>query len=154
MKITTKGRYAIRAILDLAYNERGEPIPISNMAVRQEISQPYLEHLFGKLRKAGLVKSIRGPGGGYLLAKPMDKISVREVFMAVGESVTPVECVAIDGGPGACNKVDQCISLLLWRKLAKSIVETLDAITLADLCNESAEVEKPSIPDHHYTYSI
>lgn len=154
MKITTKGRYAIRAILDLAYNGRGEPIPISNMAVRQEISQPYLEHLFGKLRKAGLVKSIRGPGGGYLLARPMDKISVREVFMAVGESVTPVECVALEGGHGVCTKVDQCISLLLWRKLAKSIVETLDSVTLADLCNESAEVEKPSIPDHHYIYNI
>lgn len=154
MKITTKGRYAIRAILDLAYHGRGEPIPISNMAVRQEISQTYLEHLFGKLRKANLVKSIRGPGGGYLLAKTPDQISVREVFLAVGESITPVECVAIDGSTGTCNKVDQCISLLLWRKLAKSIVETLDSITLADLCKESEEVEKTSLPDHHYIYDI
>jgi len=154
LKITTKGRYAIRAILDLAYHSRGEPIPISNVAVRQEISQTYLEHLFGKLRKAELVKSIRGPGGGYLLAKPMDKISVRDVFMAVGESVTPVECVAIDGDHSACNKVDQCISLLLWRKLAKSIVETLDSITLADLCSESKEVEKVSAPEHNYVYNI
>lgn len=154
MKITTKGRYAMRAILDLAYHCRGDPIPLSNVAVRQGISQPYLEHLFGKLRKAGLVKSIRGPGGGYLLAKDPDSISVREVFLAVGESITPVECVAIDGDPSQCNKVDQCISLLLWRKLARSIVETLDSITLADLCDESVQLEKASLPDHSYVYNI
>jgi Rrf2 family iron-sulfur cluster assembly transcriptional regulator len=154
VKITTKGRYAIRAILDLAYHNRGEPIPISNVAIRQEISQPYLEHLFGKLRKAGLVKSIRGPGGGYLLARAPDKISVREVFLAVEESVTPVECGAIDGNPTACNKVDQCISLVLWRKLARSIVDTLDSISLADLCEESSKVEKASVPEHNYIYNI
>ena len=154
MKITTKGRYAIRAILDLAYHGHGEPIPISNVAVRQEISQPYLEHLFGKLRKAGLVKSTRGPGGGYLLAKPPDKISVKEVFIAAEESITPVQCVAIDGNNSACSKVDHCLSLLLWRKLAKSIMETLDSITLAELCNENAKIEKTSLPEHNFVYDI
>ncbi len=88
------------------------------------------------------------------MAKSPEEISVRDVFIAVEEPITPVECAAIDGNHNDCTKVDHCLSLILWRKLAQSIVETLDSITLADLCNESVKLERASIPEHNYVYNI
>ena len=115
MRISAKAHYAVRAMLDIASSPQNYPIPLSSISVRQEISLHYLEQLFMKLRKSKLVKSVRGPGGGYLMAKKAGQISIGDIFRAVDESISPAECVDtgnFDGDP--CNRVDSCVTRLLW----------------------------------------
>lgn len=129
MRLTTKGRYAVTAMLDLSLNYGNGPITLSGISGRQGISLSYLEQLFSRLRKQGLVVSSRGPGGGYSLSRPADKISVGDVIYAVDENVDSTKCK----GQRNCKGDDVCISHELWQSLSTQISKFLAGITLAEV---------------------
>jgi Rrf2 family iron-sulfur cluster assembly transcriptional regulator len=131
MKLSTKGRYAVMAMADIALNTSGAPVPLAGIAQRQEISQEYLEQLFAKLRRAGLVESARGPGGGYSLARDADDIWIADIILAVDEPLQVTRCQgdAIEG----CVSGDKCVTHELWAALGRQIVGFLSAVTLGDV---------------------
>jgi len=129
MRLTTKGRYAVTAMLDLAMHAQSGPICLADISKRQEISLSYLEQLFARLRRAELVASVRGPGGGYLLARAPETISVARVIDAVDESVDATRC----GGLSDCQQGDTCLTHHLWCELSEQIHGFLEGITLGQL---------------------
>jgi len=130
MKLTSKGRYAVTAMLDVAIKEHNGPVPLAEISERQGISLSYLEQLFSKLRQKGLVSSVRGPGGGYRLGKTKAEISVSMIIEAVNESVDVRKC----SGKGGCREDgDQCLTHSLWEQLSGRISSFLDGITLEEL---------------------
>jgi len=129
MRLTTKGRYAVTAMLDLALNVKHGPTSLSDISQRQEISLSYLEQLFARLRRAGLVTSVRGPGGGYLLATPAEKISISQVIDAVNETVDATRCQGLSD----CQQGDTCLTHALWCELSEQIRRFFNDITLAQL---------------------
>lgn len=129
MRLTTKGRYAVTAMLDLALHGGDAPVSLADIASRQLISQAYLEQLFGKLKRARLVQSLRGPGGGYALARSVDNISVADIIASVGEGIDATRC----GGTGDCHEGNVCLTHDLWSDLSLRIDEFLSSITLAEL---------------------
>ena len=129
MRLTTKGRYAVTSMLDLALHQRDEPIPLAGISARQDISLSYLEQLFAQLRRSGLVQSVRGPGGGYHLGKPAQKISIAEVIEAVNETTDATRC----HGVGDCQNGETCLTHYLWMDLSAQIRDVLGDISLADL---------------------
>ena len=134
MKLTTKGRYAITAMLDLALHYQQGAVTLSDIAKRQGISLSYLEQLFAKLRRGGLVDSVRGPGGGYNLAMAPDKITVAEIVVCINENIDATRC----GGEKNCQGDERCLTHSLWESLSTRIHEFLNGITLADLVNQPA----------------
>jgi len=140
MKLSTKGRYGLRAFIDLAVYAQNEPISLSSIAARQEISVSYLEQLMSKLKKAELVISVRGVKGGYILAKPVETISVGDVLRALEGDLTPVECAAIDGSTDThCTGSSYCVSKTVWKRINDSINDTVDSIYIGELVKESKE---------------
>ncbi|MBZ5487146.1 Fe-S cluster assembly transcriptional regulator IscR [Halomonas aquamarina] len=129
MRLTTKGRYAVTAMLDLALNGQYGPTCLSDISKRQEISLSYLEQLFSRLRRSGLVQSVRGPGGGYLLARPAEDISVSQVIDAVDETVDATRCQGLSD----CQQGSTCLTHHLWCELSGQIRHFLDDVTLAQL---------------------
>ena len=129
MKLTTKGRYAVTAMLDLALHDVAGPVCLSEIASRQHISLPYLEQLFTRLRREGLVASTRGPGGGYNLAQPMQGISVAEIICAVDEPLDATQC----GGKENCLDDKRCMTHDLWATVNAKMYDYLSSVTLADL---------------------
>lgn len=137
MRLTTKGRYAVTAMLDLALDQANGPTSLASIAERQEISLSYLEQLFSRLRKRALVKSVRGPGGGYVLGRDARDIHVAEVITAVDESLDTTAC----GGTGNCQGADRCLTHELWHDLSNSIYEYLSGISLFDLTQRQKRKE-------------
>ena len=132
MKLSTKGRYAVMAMVDLAVNSNGSPVALADIADRQEISLSYLEQLFGKLRKGGLVKSVRGPGGGYLLARPTQQTRVSDIILAVDEPIQTTRCAP--GSPAGChNHKGRCLTHDLWEELGNQIYLYLSSVSLNDV---------------------
>ena len=131
MMVTTKGRYALRVMLDLADNMGGEYITLKDIADRQEISEKYLESIISALSKAGFVSSLRGKGGGYKLTKKPEEYTVGSILRLVEGSIAPVSCV--EKSPKGCNKANACRALPLWQGLEKVIDDYLDSKTLADI---------------------
>lgn len=129
MRLTTKGRYAVTAMLDLAINHERGPITLSDISQRQGISLSYLEQLFSRLRKNGLVDSARGPGGGYRLSRAASEISIASVVIAVDESVDATRCK----GTSNCSGEDRCLTHELWTDLSTQIRDFLSGITLAQI---------------------
>jgi Rrf2 family transcriptional regulator, iron-sulfur cluster assembly transcription factor len=131
MKMSTKGRYAVMAMIDIGQNFNGNPVSLSEIADRQDISQEYLEQLFSKLRRAGLVESSRGPGGGYRLARDAADIAVSDIILAVDEALRVTRCSgdAVDG----CVKGHQCSAHDLWSSLGRQMMTFLGSITLEDV---------------------
>lgn len=129
MKLTTKGRYAVTAMLDLALHYDTGSVTLADIARRQGISLSYLEQLFAKLRRGGLVESVRGPGGGYNLSRPPAGISVAEIIIAINESIDATRC----GGERNCQGDEPCLTHQLWEDLSMRIYDFLSGITLADL---------------------
>lgn len=129
MRLTTKGRYAVTALLDLALNEDKGPINLADISERQGISLSYLEQLFSKLRKKSLVSSVRGPGGGYLLGRSKSEISIASVVDAVSESMDATKCQ----GKTGCQQGDECLTHHLWQDLSSQIHDFLDGISLQTL---------------------
>ena len=129
MRLTTKGRFAVTAMLDLALNEDAKPVTLAGISERQAISLSYLEQLFSRLRKQGLVTSVRGPGGGYRLAKPHADISVSHIITAVDELIDATQC----GGKEDCFDEGRCMTHDLWASLNNKILDYLSGVTLAEL---------------------
>ncbi len=133
MRLTTKGRYAVTAMLDLALHKDQGPISLSDISQRQAISLSYLEQLFAKLRKSSLVSSVRGPGGGYELFRDAGSIYIAEIVDAVNESVDTTKC----RGAGNCQDGETCLTHYLWEDLSEQIHSFLQGISLADLVSRS-----------------
>lgn len=133
MKLTTKGRYAVTAMLDLALHNNGQPVSLAEISERQDISLSYLEQLFSKLRRAGLVLSMRGPGGGYQLNSEPNEISISDIILAVDEHVDATRC----GGMADCQDNKRCLTHDLWMDLSNQIRLFLSEITLADMTTRS-----------------
>jgi Rrf2 family iron-sulfur cluster assembly transcriptional regulator len=132
MKLSTKGRYAVMAMTDLAANSHGNPVALADIATRQEISLSYLEQLFGKLRKGGLVKSVRGPGGGYRLAHGAAQTRIADIILAVDEPIQTTRCMP--GSPAGChNNKSRCLTHDLWEELGQQIYLYLSSVTLVDV---------------------
>ncbi len=129
MRLTTKGRYAVTAMLDLALHADQGPISLAGISKRQEISLSYLEQLFAKLRQRDLVSSVRGPGGGYKLSRSASRIFVAEIVDAVNESIDATSC----GGKGTCQQGEVCLTHHLWQDLSQQIHEFLSGISLGSL---------------------
>jgi Rrf2 family iron-sulfur cluster assembly transcriptional regulator len=129
MRLTTKGRYAVTAMIDLTLHAQDKPASLADISGRQSISLSYLEQLFSKLRQSGLVTSVRGPGGGYHLAIPSDQIFVVQIINAVNESIDTTSC----RGKGDCQGGEICLTHSLWQELSVQIHEFLNGISLADL---------------------
>lgn len=139
MKLSTKGRYGLRALVDLAQYSEIEPVPISSISERQDLSERYLEQLMALLKKAGLVRSIRGAGGGYVLAKPPEEISVGDVLRALEGELEPAQCAAFHPEQG-CQSAGSCVTKYVWQKINISINETVDGIKLDALVEESKKL--------------
>lgn len=139
MKISTKGRYALRLMLDIAlHNEEGaaEPVALRDVARRQEISDKYLEQIVTPLSRAGLVRSVRGAGGGYLLTRAPEDYTVGEILRPLEGDLAPVDCV----GTGACcERADRCVTMEVWAKIERAVSSVVDHITLADLVRRAHE---------------
>jgi Rrf2 family iron-sulfur cluster assembly transcriptional regulator len=129
MRLTTKGRFAVTAMIDLALNGSEGPVTLAGISDRQKISLSYLEQLFGKLRRSGLVDSVRGPGGGYCLARPLAAVSVADIIRAVDEPLDATQC----GGFENCRDEDRCMTHELWTTLNVKMYDYLSSVSLADL---------------------
>ena len=143
MRLTTKGRFAVTAMLDLALTAKNGPVTLANIAERQKISLSYLEQLFSKLRRAELVDSVRGPGGGYRLAHPADKTTVAQIIVAVEEQMDSRQCE----GKENCMGEQRCMTHDLWQSLNENVLEFLAGVTLAQLVQKQ-QVKPLAQPVH------
>jgi len=134
MKLSTKGRYAVMALVDLASQTDGRPVALADIAERQEISLSYLEQLFAKLRRGGLVRSVRGPGGGYLLAHAASETRISDAILAVDEPIRATRCKPNSSAGCRANK-SRCLTHDLWEELGNQIHVFLSSVSLADVCN-------------------
>ncbi len=149
MKLTTKGRFAVTAMVDLAMSQGKHPVTLAAISQRQKISLSYLEQLFGKLRRRKLVESVRGPGGGYRLAQDMTQTSVADIILAVDEVLDSTQC----GGRENCRDENKCITHNLWANLNQHIFSFLGAVTLKQLVDEQEhrQVGMTHVLDLHET---
>jgi Rrf2 family iron-sulfur cluster assembly transcriptional regulator len=149
MRLTTKGRFAVTAMIDVAMNGTRGPVTLAAVSERQRISLSYLEQLFGKLRRHGLVDSVRGPGGGYNLARPAEQVSVADVILAVDEPIDATQC----GGRENCHDDHRCMTHDLWAALNAHLFSFLRSVTLAQLVAEQrqkqAEKQDVSVMQDH-----
>ena len=156
MRLTTKGRFAVTALLDLAMQRSSGPVRLAEISKRQQISLSYLEQLFGKLRQRKLVESVRGPGGGYCLAKNMEHVSVADIILAVDEPIDSTQC----GGKENCHNDKKCMTHDLWTNLNALIFNHLGAVTLKHLVDDQRVTQdgamqmldmRKTMPDHEHT---
>ncbi|HUJ02013.1 MAG TPA: Rrf2 family transcriptional regulator [Rhizomicrobium sp.] len=148
MRLSTKGRYAVMAMADLAANDGGsKPVSLAEIARRQEISLSYLEQLFAKLRRGDLVKSVRGPGGGYRLARPANELRIADIIIAVDEPITATRCRK-DSPKGCTGTSGRCMTHDLWEELGRQIHVFLSSVSLADVVEKRvlgrARISEPS----------
>ena len=142
MRLTTKGRFAVTAMIDLALNSGDGPVTLAAISERQKISRSYLEQLFGRLRRYGLVESVRGPGGGYCLARPDADITIADVVRAVDEMLDATQC----GGLQNCRQAQRCMTHELWSTLNDRIYEFLSSVTLADEVKKQRQINDTELP--------
>jgi len=140
MKISTKGRYALRLMLDLAINYTGEYISIKSIAARQDISEKYLEQIITQLNKAGYVRSVRGAQGGYMLSKAPSEYTVGMILRLMEGSLAPVSCIEEEEN---CNRASRCVTQEIWHKIQEAVEDVVDNITLADLVTRYQEKTEP-----------
>jgi Rrf2 family transcriptional regulator, iron-sulfur cluster assembly transcription factor len=138
MRLTTKGRFAVTAMIDLALRQHDGPVTLAGISDRQKISLSYLEQLFGKLRRHELVSSVRGPGGGYTLAKPMESVTVADIIKAVDEPLDATQCA----GRENCRDEHRCMTHELWTSLNKRMIEYLESIRLGDLVERQRQKQQ------------
>jgi len=155
MRLTTKSRYGARAIFDIAYNSAGMPVQIKDISKRQEIPPRYLEQIFHKLKGANIINSVRGPGGGYVLARDPSKITVGDIVKAMKEPIDPVFCVD-DGSENnkECNRSEQCVTKQIWKEAGEKITKYFDSVTISDLCERAKNMGVKKDMKHPFDYSI
>jgi Rrf2 family transcriptional regulator, iron-sulfur cluster assembly transcription factor len=141
MKLTTQIRYGVRALCDIAYNSEGAPIQVSSISLRQSISPRYIEQIFQKLKNNGIVKSVRGPSGGYTLARRPEKITIGDVIRAVdGDDIRLVLCSGSRrGSKDGCKRFGKCVVSDIWSEASKRLMDYFDSVTLDTVCNEARE---------------
>jgi Rrf2 family transcriptional regulator, iron-sulfur cluster assembly transcription factor len=144
MRLTTKGRFAVTAMMDVAMHGGSGPVTLAAVSSRQRISLSYLEQLFGKLRRSGLVESVRGPGGGYNIAKPHDGVSVADIILAVDEPIDATQCA----GKENCLDDRRCMTHDLWAALNDHIFTFLSGVTLAQLVKQHQPSDVSVLQDH------
>ena len=144
MRLTTKGRFAVTAMIDVAMHGSKGPVTLAAVSERQRISLSYLEQLFGKLRRSGLVDSVRGPGGGYNLAKPGEAVSVADIILAVDEPIDATQC----GGRENCHDDRRCMTHDLWAGLNEHIFSFLSGVSLAELVRQQQPADHAVLQDH------
>ena len=143
MRLTTKGRFAVTAMLDLALRGGKNPVTLAGISERQDISLSYLEQLFSRLRRHELVESVRGPGGGYYLARPLNEVNVADIIRAVDEPIDATQC----GGKENCRDEHRCLTHDLWMGLNAHIYDYLENVTLASLVAKQAECKEKVMQD-------
>ena len=141
MRLTTKGRFAVTALLDLALQQSSNPVTLADISQRQKISLSYLEQLFAKLRQSELVDSVRGPGGGYCLAKDLGEVSIADIILSVDEPLDATQC----GGKENCHNDSKCMNHDLWAKLNEIIFDYLGAVTLKELVDNQKNQKSGNI---------
>ena len=146
MRLSTKGRYAVTAMMDIALHQRVGPVTLADISQCQGISLSYLEQLFAKLRKGGLVEGVRGPGGGYRLARPADQISVADIIQSVDEKLDMTKC----GGKGNCSQGEKCLTHQLWFELSCNLYRFLSGIKLDQYVNRPDISELVKKQDKQY----
>jgi Rrf2 family transcriptional regulator, iron-sulfur cluster assembly transcription factor len=155
MRITTTSRYGVRALFDVAYHGGGQPTQIKDIARRQRISQRYLEQIFNKLLRAGLLKSRRGPRGGYMLAKDPSEISVGDIINAAQGPIVPVRCLSENlKARNSCDITTSCITRHIWKETQRLLIEYYDSVSIADLCALARKEGVSRDLDHKYMYFI
>ncbi|MDO4623406.1 MAG: Rrf2 family transcriptional regulator [Eubacteriales bacterium] len=138
MKLTTRGRYGLRALIDLALNQEKGAVSTQSIAIRQNISESYLEQLIRMMKKGGLVTSVRGAGGGFRLSRPAEEISVGDILRCLEGSLEAVECPAIVGDD--CSEAEACVTKLVWKRINDAIANAVDSIRLSELVEESRKL--------------
>ncbi len=155
MRITTTSRYGVRALFDVAYHGGGQPTQIKDISRRQKISQRYLEQIFNKLLKAGLLKSRRGPRGGYMLARGANEITVGDIINAAQGPIIPVRCLApSEAKKQDCEILGGCITRHVWQETQKILVDYYNSVSVADLCVLARKQGVSRDLDHKYMYFI
>jgi Rrf2 family cysteine metabolism transcriptional repressor len=146
IRVSTRGRYALRAMVDLAMHSGEAPVLRQDIAERQDISADYVAQLFRQLRSEGLVEGVKGPGGGYRLAQDAADISVGDVVRAVEGPVAVVHCT-LEDDEAPCNRVDHCVAHLMWQQLSEVMTEFLDSVTLQNLCDQARALNREELRD-------
>ena len=155
MKLTKDSRYGTRAVFDIAYHSIGRPVQVKDIAERQKIPLKYLEQIFYKLKKADFIKSERGPGGGYVLIKDFNEITVGDIIRAVNEHMDLVACVCDSSkGGNPCEREEQCVTRAIWQKAARQITQYFNSVTMADLCEEARRKNINREGNNSFEYSI
>jgi Rrf2 family protein len=155
VKISARGRYAVRGMLDVALNSRNFPTPLADISLRQGITISNLEQLFSKLRRAGLVRSVRGPGGGYFLAKEPHEITIADILRAVEEPLAPeAKTVGCEQEPSTGQRIDDLLIDVLWSRLTDQIRQILESVTLHDLVSEWEKSAPLGFMEHRYLFNI
>jgi len=154
MRLSTQSRYGVRAIFDIAYNSEGLETQVKEISRRQGISQRYLEQIFQKLKRAGIVGSKRGPSGGYFLNKKPDDITVGEIIRITEGSITPVFCVNPEDSSQPCERSGECVTRIIWNEAGKRLTEYFDSVTIKDLCKMAGEKGIKKDLDKRFMYYI
>ena len=155
MKLSTKSRYGLRALFDMAYHAGTLPAQIKDISRRQAISPRYLEQIFQDLKKAGLLKSKRGPQGGYQLARKPEEITVREIVVAAEGDMSLVDCIKEEGGrKKKCDFDANCVTQKVWQQATEHLIGYLESVTLKDLCEDAKNMGMEKELDHRFMYFI
>ena len=154
MRLSTQSRYGVRAIFDIAYHSEGIETQVKDISRRQGISQRYLEQIFQKLRRAGIVGSKRGPSGGYFLNKKPEDITIGEIIRITEGGITPVLCVDPEDSSQPCLRSGECVSQIIWNEAGKRLKEYFDSITIKDLCKLGREMGIKKDLDKRFMYYI
>ena len=155
MKFSTKGRYGLRALFDMAYNSGTLPTQIKDISRRQSMSARYLEQIFQDLKKAGLLKSRRGPQGGYFLARKPEEITIRDIILAAEGELAVVDCIKENRGKKkVCDFNSRCVTQNIWLEASRQLNVYFDSVTLKDLCDEAKELGLEKELDHRFMYFI
>ncbi len=152
MRISTKTRYGVRAIFDLAYHCSGTSAQVKDISKRQNISQRYLEQIFHRLKKAGIVKSERGPKGGYILTRPPKEITLGDIYRAVEKSFELVPCKGKKNK--GCEQSEDCVAMPIWQKISQEVEKIFDSVTIEDLCEIASKMNVPRDIESRYMYFI
>ena len=154
MRLSTQSRYGVRAIFDIAYHSEGLETQVKDISRRQGISQRYLEQIFQKLKKAGIVGSKRGPSGGYFLNKTPERITIGEVIRITEGDITPVLCVNPEDSSQPCERSRECVTQMVWDEAGKRLKEYFDSVTIKDLCKLAKEMGLKKDLDKRFMYYI
>ena len=154
MRLSTKSRYGVRAIFDIAYHSEGLPTQIKEISKRQGITPRYLEQIFQKLRRAGIVRSIRGPKGGYYLSRKPGEIAVSDIIRAMEESIEPVFCARPAKGPKRCRRESKCAAQVVWREAGQRLLEYFNSVSVENMCKMAKDLGMEKQLDHRFMYFI